>query len=303
MTIKELEDEFSILGDKNDFTSIKVTLVDQKDKILEILKRNFPQNRKAVLGIDIYQYSQYETEKQVLIPILFEFLIDETKRWCKMYEQVIFANFNLDSPYIDTGDGGFFVFDDPLQAIVFNIYFHTHLRTYNTGHYYQSIFNYLGEIILRTCITYDTTYSFKSNTYGSAIINNARIMSRDKLNRFIIDENTYSWFNVTIGGIENMKVAPLNEIYNGLIEEVDTKGRLISESSRIINHSRTIKMEPQPVENIHIQKIGTILIKKNEVSVYNLEIQVKISISDDEKPEYSMLFVTTIGNLNTEGIS
>lgn len=48
------------------------------DNIEEYLQQNVLYKEKSILGIDIYQYSQYELSKQTLIPMVFDLLIDET---------------------------------------------------------------------------------------------------------------------------------------------------------------------------------------------------------------------------------
>lgn len=49
---------------------------------------------------------------------------------------------------------------------------------------------------------------FFSNFYGSAIINCARIISKDRLNRCLIDAETNKWFLHNTNGIETLTCLP-----------------------------------------------------------------------------------------------
>jgi hypothetical protein len=298
-------DEFKALIEefekKDEYANIKAAINNHDDKYREIANTKFGISKKAILGIDIYQYSQYESDKQILVPLVFDLILEETKRWIRDSEKVIFANYDFSQPYIDTGDGGFFIFNDPFQAVIFCINFYVLTKTFNTGHYYPSLRNFIGEITIRTCITYDDVYKYKNNMYGAAIINNARILSKDKINRFIIDEATNNWYNLNIGGLDNIKNYTLRDYNKEEIEKL-IPGQLIPQlSSFVIVDHKNKQLKYDVFQNTHIQKIGTIQIKKNLISVYNVEMQVIMSINDETDPAKSILLTTTIGNSNSTG--
>lgn len=273
-------------------------------------------SEKAVLGIDIYHYSQYEEKKQVLIPVAFKMIIDEAIAWCKEDEEIIFDGFDWDNyPFIDTGDGGFFIFDNPLQAYTFALNFYIQLKVFNSGHLYPKMHHYLDDITLRSCITYDDIYKLGDNYYGAAIINNSRILSTDKLNRFLIDENTNSWFNSTVIGIDRMKYFTLDQLYKKEVQARKAKGldnhslyrEDLNETERKVKKlNKKDKNEKFPfvgIESVHIQKIGTIQVKTNVLSIYNVETQVTSVVSDENDSAERLMFVTTVGNLNPSGLS
>jgi hypothetical protein len=303
MTINDFKNEIKSFEKKDEYASIIAKIDDKDIEYKKIIASSFKIYKKAVLGIDIYQYSQYETEKQILIPVVFSLILEETKRWCENTEKIIFYDYDFKQPSIDTGDGGFFIFDNPLQALIFNININAILKTFNTGHFYPGLRHFIGEITLRTCITYDIIYQYDGNIYGSGIINNARILSKDKLNRFIIDENSNVWFNLHTGGLDNIQSITLQDLYKEIIDPMITKPIKPFIASSIINLSKEYKLQFKTILNVHLQKIGTVLIKKAEVSVYNVEMQIRMNISDEIKNTDNLFFITSLGNLNSEGLS
>jgi len=298
--LKQIQ-EFDV---KDYYEKVSSENFDSDSSFLKIYKESIETKTKnmAVLGIDIYQYSQFDEEKQVYIPILFRMLFQETICWCKHDEPVVFNNCDLDHiSFIDTGDGGFIIFDTPLQALTFNLKFYTLLKTYNTGHFYPKLHHYIGEITLRSCITYNSVYQINSNYYGTAIIHNARILSKDKLNRFIIDADTDQWFNTNIGGLDRLKFFTLSELFDSELIQKNFLPDIKQTNS--LYHDFTRSYKTQVFENVHIQKIESIAVKKNVLPAYNVEIQINSTVCDEVKRDESIRFVVTIGNLNTTGLS
>lgn len=74
--------------------------------------------------MDIYQYSKYKDEKQDLIPVILKELIDKAFNEFKKYEPESYKrNKNVLGDFIDAGDGGYWFFDTPLDALIFfNVY-------------------------------------------------------------------------------------------------------------------------------------------------------------------------------------
>lgn len=69
------------------------------------------------------------------------------------------------------------------------MYFQANIVRYNSRNDTSSaLYEVIGEINLRYSLTYDNLYFYNKNYYGPAIINCARIMSKDKLNRFLLDK-------------------------------------------------------------------------------------------------------------------
>ena len=256
------------------------------------------EQKKSVLGIDIFKYSKYDYEKQKMIPIIFRYLIIATIDHCFQLE----SNFSLHydktliiQEMIDTGDGGFLVFENSVDAIIFLTYFAANLHSFNSYHTYPNMRKYIGPLTIRYAITYDKIYQIDSNFYGPAIINNARIMSRDKLNRLLIDGNTYDWFLLNTNGIENLLV--LNS--ENLFLQKPLVGLTLDKIKTLVFS----KVKGFPViKNVFCQKLEKINVKDDTFDVYNLIIQICLTMSDDKHSGKKTIFVTTIGNMNCNGI-
>ena len=89
---------------------------------------------KTVLGIDIYQYSQYRSLEQSIVPFLFKLIYNEAVDLCMEKPGFIFQKYKKEDfreQFIDAGDGGFQIFQTPLHAIIFAIHFELFVRYYN----------------------------------------------------------------------------------------------------------------------------------------------------------------------------
>ncbi|HPE35187.1 MAG TPA: hypothetical protein PLI65_10365 [Bacteroidales bacterium] len=259
---------------------------------------------KSVLGLDIYQYSTgYGVIEQALIPFLFRRFMETTIDQCFANHKFIFQKYDRQRIYdhfISTGDGGFFIFDTPLHSILFAINFAIVLRVYNAFHFYPKLRRIIGSINLRYAITYDKIYKFGDNYFGRALINNARILQRDNLNRCLIDQNVNTWFLVNIGGIENLQVITMSEIANihDLLDDYD--------SSILDDHPDEIfgiiEKRTYGIINSDILKIGKIQSKSTELNIYLLHLQVSLKLINDDDPNQMKVFTISLGNLNTAGI-
>lgn len=267
---------------------------------------------QSVLGIDILDYSQLSNTEQYFVPILFHSLIKSTIADIFKYEKFIFQYTNSDlifEKFIDSGDGGFFIFDTPLHSVLFALYFECNLRHYNNGTYNKNIYSLLKTIKVRYAITYDIVYYMKDlkNHYGAGLINCARIMAKDKLDRCIIDENTHTWFLKRTNGIESLrnyhirKIMKIKEFSHYTYDEQEYK--FSGYSSYAIPEEKS-QFEPG-IDLILIMKIGTIKLKKLEISVYNLLIQLPTKIDNVYKKldfDNDIFMVVTLGNNNTVGL-
>jgi hypothetical protein len=258
--------------------------------------------RKAVLGIDMYQYSSYGEFEQTLIPFLFKTMFDSTIRLCLENHRFIFQKYDtgrFERNFISTGDGGFFMFDNPLQALLFASNFAVVLRVYNAYHYYPRLRRIIGGINMRYAITYDKVYTFEKNYYGRGIINNARILIKDDLNRCLIDEHVHSWFTTNLDGVENLQIVTINEIANIFEFSKDYDRKFLEYSDEIFEHEPSRKYG---IINSDILKVGFIQSKETSISVYNLHMQVTIALTNDDDPDQKRIITVSLGNLNTSGI-
>lgn len=161
----------------------------------------------------------------------------------------------------------------------------------------------IGGISLRFAITYDKIYYFDNNYYGRAIINNARILSKDNLNRCLIDQGSHEWFLTNIDGVENLQIITKQEIANVYEFQEDYDKSLLYNGISVlfqdIENSRN-----RGIINSDISKIGTIKSKHSELNIYNVHIQICIDMQGDKKEGRTKRTITvSLGNLNTTGIS
>lgn len=258
--------------------------------------------RKSVLGIDMYQYSSYGELEQTLIPFLFKTLFDSTIQLCLDNHAFIFQKYSrrrIERNFISTGDGGFLLFDNPLQSLLFACNFAIVLRVFNAYHYYPRLRRMIGAINMRYAITYDKVYTFENNYYGRGIINNARILVKDDLNRCLIDEHVHSWFTTNLDGVENLQIVTIDDIAN-IFEFSKGYDRKFLEKPDEIFETETSRK--YGIINSDILKVGFIKSKETSISVYNLHTQVTIRLSNDDDPDQKRLITVSLGNLNTTGI-
>lgn len=260
------------------------------------------ETKKAVLGIDIYKYSKYDYNQQKLIPFVFSSLrrsaaqlfFDNETIFSSRYEKDEEENNNeLEKDLVNTGDGGYLFFTNPIDAIVFLSRFNTFLHLFNSYHLYPNLRKYLnGPLTVRYTITYDRLYKIDSKYYGPAIIKNARIISKDKLNRFLIDDKTYEWFLLNTNGIENLPNLRLEQM--GHLIDLNSKNKKNLNSVYFSSDK-----ERSHFQNIFCQKLEKISVKDDDFEVYNLMIQCFVNTAYDKKP---VRFITSIGNMNCNGI-
>lgn len=258
--------------------------------------------RKSVLGIDMYQYSSYGEFEQTLIPFLFKILLDSTIKLCLKNHKFIFQKYNIyriEKNFISTGDGGFLLLDNPLQSLLFASNFAVILRAYNAFHFYPKLRRIIGGISMRYAITYDKIYTFNNNYFGRGIINNARILAKDSLNRCLIDEHVHSWFTTNLDGVENLQIVTLEDVVNIFEFSKNYNRKFVEDNDEIFENEPSRKYG---IINSDILKVGVIRSKETSISVYNLHIQVTIRLYKDDDPRQNRLITVSLGNLNTTGI-
>jgi len=279
---------------------LKKEILSKKER--EEFHLDFVEN-KSVFGVDIYKYSDYPENSQVYVPVLFNSLYKLTAKICLTIEGYFFSNYakNIEefkSKFISTGDGGFQIFDNPLQAIIFGAYFELNVRRFNSGSYStklnKNLFSIIDRIELRYCITHDKIYSYDDNFFGAGIINNARILAKDNLNRMLIDNNTLRWFDHHLNTIENLMTIKKKNFENLSYFKDHNK----EERTTIFqNENKSV------INSLDILKIGTIKSKNTSLDIYNLKIQFNLSFENADKFEKEFRrFLFSVGNLNTQGI-
>jgi hypothetical protein len=283
----------------------KVNMIPDSEDLHEALSeyiniRSFV--KRSVLGIDIYRYGLFKHFEQVLIPPLFKILFEKAIRLCLENNQFIFQRYtkeNIEKSFISTGDGGFVIFETPLHSLFFAINFEMVIRAYNSYHLFPKLRNIIGSLSLRYAISYDTIFHFDNNFYGSAIINCARILDKDTLNRCLIDQSTYDWFLISIDGLENLQVLTIEDISN-IYDFLDYDRKFLTEGENEILDDKTTRRSG--IINSDILKVGQIQSKETLINIYNLHLQVTMQVWSDRKVESKRTITVSLGNLNTSGI-
>jgi hypothetical protein len=285
--IAELNDLTFEVGIAKEFNVDEIQALNNEYK--KLVAENIPQEKRAILGIDIYQYSRFPEGKQELIPFIFNEMIIGAIHHLKSSYEVIFDKEKMEDRFLSTGDGGFFIFPTPLHALIFNCNFHMVLHLFNSHHIFPKLSRYIDGLTIRSTITYDNIFEYENNWYGSAIIKNARILSKDKLNRFLIDKETHDFFMSNFNGIETLMIRTKDEV---------------KEIMRTVMGPdfEAFEFRNEKFRNIHVQKLEDTVAKETKLSIYNVEIQYESTIlsSTDKKRETS--FILTMGNSNVMNV-
>lgn len=254
--------------------------------------------KKSVLGVDIYKYSEYEEGVYEYIPVLFNLMFDDASNACIQYEKYFFTNFSnlqdFKDIFISTGDGGFLIFDNAFQALIFSMYFQMGIHVFNSGKCRSdlecNLYKIIGKIELRYCITTDSIYKYKNNHYGIGIINNSRILAKDHLNRFLVDINTIDWFSKKINTIESLSIITLIDVLKipGITSQQNGNS-----SSMLFDHQNKL------IKFVSVQKLGTLKSKNTTLDVYNLYILFQLASLG--QPHFNV-YIASLGNTNTLGI-
>ncbi len=284
----------------------KVNIIPDSEDLKEAVSdyidlRSF--GKRSVLGIDIYRYGLYKHLEQVLIPPLFKILFEKAIRLCLENNQFIFQKYTKDrinNAFISTGDGGFVIFETPMHALFFAINFEMVIRAYNSYHLFPKLRNIIGSLSLRYAISYDTLFRFDHNYYGSAIINNARILDKDTLNRCLIDQQAYDWFLISIDGLENLQVLTISDIAN-IYDFLDYDRKWLTEGKNEILDSNASNRRTGII-NSDILKVGQIQSKETLINIFNLHLQISMQIYSDSNVDSKRTITVSLGNLNTSGI-
>jgi len=259
-------------------------------------------DKHTVLGFDIYRYSQYERKKQPFLPHLLENIYDETWQLITQNFEYIFQKYNSITNF--SGDGCFQIFESPIHAVIYVLVFGTILQLYNSDLFMPKLHAKIGNMFVRYALTYDNIYRYnrnkKTNFFGAGIINNARILSKDKLNRFLIDDSTFKWFLTSIAGIENLMSISIKDLIKlSEFSSYDIEKMEKGQNALIRVDNKTLSLEG--IKSVDVQKIGTIKEKKSEIDIYNLHLQATIEYSPFLSRQIRV-FTISVGNLNTTGL-
>jgi hypothetical protein len=282
--------------DKNDIDSLIVQKFDKENFLIEIenvLEKNILV--KATFGFDVYKYSKMNNIQQLLLSYLLEHLISATCEHIKNYESYFFTDTEikyLNDTKISTGDGYYLFFENPLLAIIFAIYFNSNLQRINSNYpLFSHISDILGTISIRYCITYDELFNYNNVFWGKGIINCARILSLDKLNRFLIDNKSYDWFIKNTNGIETLKVLDHKDL------ELFKKNKTGQDYESIVfsDDQKMLKC----INTLDVQKLGNHSLKEDVFDIYNVYLQSTLTSQADT---FIQKYVCSLGNTSSFGL-
>lgn len=255
---------------------------------------------RAVVGIDIYRYSRFDLPRQRLIPILFQYLYESAVKACHKLDAALFSGCDLRPAFIPTGDGGFQIHDNPLQALAFTVWFQVFIDSYNAGMHFPNLRKIVGPLMLRYSLTLDTVMQLDTNFFGPAIITNARILSRDSLNRFLLDGKTVEWFTERFGSIENLSVTTFDDVAKApgaLVVDKDKRSVLFR-----LGRKGEARETESAFRMVVVQKLGDVSAKQTPLDVYNCYLQVSLTRASNDET-YQKPMVVTVGNLHASGIA
>ncbi|MBW0434912.1 hypothetical protein HGB47_14935 [Leptospira yasudae] len=268
--------------------------------------------KQSVLGIDVLDYSQFPEPQQIFVPKILDKIIETALADIDEYEHFLFQNENLTEKirekFIDQGDGGFFIVSTPLHAIILALYVESALRQFNSYNLMSKIRSIVGPIELRYSISFDTLYKYDAKWtgdidkfYGPAIIHCARIMSKDKLDRCLMDNNSYLWFIEKFQGIEALKLIPFS-----VLQKLFPTYQLVDETAypcQSFSIPEDRKAKESGISSVDVLKIGEIIAKKDVLSIYSVHIQMSFihntNMANEDGWKY---YVISLGNLNPEGL-
>ena len=268
-------------------------------------------SRVTVVGIDIYHYSRFALEKQMFIPHLHELIYFHTWHLIKQNYDFLFQEYgpvmdreadrhiNQAKHFIGTGDGGYQILPTPLHGIIYVLTFATILRLYNSDKFMRKLHARIGNIEVRYAITLDQLNRFRESFYGAAIINNARMLSKDRLDQLLIDHNVYNWFLDSMIGVENLLSIDLEDVQDYPDFSAYDKGKVASRNNALIKGSGS-GFDEDGFRAVDVQKIGELHPKGTPIDVYNLHMQALIHYQNLFGHE--RIFNVSVGNLNTSGI-
>ena len=117
------------------------------------------------------------------------------------------------------------------------------------------------------------------------------MMSKDKLNRLLFDQDTVDWLVKTIDTPENVML-------------YDKKG--FSNLDYFKNYNRDLKStlfsKTGNILSFDVLKIGDIKAKDNLIAVFNVYIQSLVKWNNEQEPDKPKQIIVSLGNLNSAGI-
>lgn len=268
--------------------------------------------RRAVLGMDIFGYTRYPDFEQMLIPPAFSIIHDLTNRKFVKNEKFLSASFPDGKfpagDFINTGDGGFQIFETPLHAVMYAMRFALYLKVFNTGHFYPRLRKAIKQdISTRFSIAYDDTFKFNGTFYGPGVIRAQRLMSRDKLDRCLCDGNTYDWFERHCNGLENLSSVPLEQIARAeAFKDISKASDLRTGFTLLDNGTDDGANADNRIKFSNVMRLGDVPVKGGKaLTAFSLYLQASanlIDVKEDEDQKKRWMFTASVGSLHGAGL-
>tara|TARA_B100001939_G_scaffold346591_1_gene365730 strand:- start:1053 stop:1982 length:930 start_codon:yes stop_codon:yes gene_type:complete len=274
---------------------------------IEALLKPAVDSPTSVLALDSYRYSQKGFVAQTIIPLILRDIHRMTETTLKTRERMFFPTSTF-IPRIDTGDGAFLIFPAPIHALLYAIWFEIHLRIFNSYRLTPQMRALVGSLTVRYALTHDALVKIEptgddpadNQFYGPAIINAARIVAQDKLNRFLLSEQAFDWFTHLFTGIENLQSLSAQEIAQVMSVYYPNPASSIAHAKQSIlgNHPD----QHYGLTTCDVQQIGEIQTKDRNLAIYNLHIQALAALLPASDSSDEIRVTVSIGNQNPLGL-
>lgn len=183
-----------------------------------------------------------------------------------------------------------------MQCLVFSIYLQLNIKLFNIKKSLPNLRSLIGKINVRYAITYDDIYFIDGKHYGNSIINCSRILAKDTLDRFLMDENTYDWFDENINGLET-----LSQIDRDSLDKLSFISKNDKKNSNLF--PKKLSGVVHPFISANISSIGTITSKNTSLAIYSLHSQVYLVSNHLQRENKFHIVTCSLGNLNIKGIN
>ncbi len=249
----------------------------------------------TVLGFDVYKYSSMETIAQRLVPMVLHPIrlaaISQAFKNNHFTFQRYKSHDEIHQRFIDTGDGGLYILENPIEAITILIYHAVAFQGYNFGRLVPQARSITPELELRYAITMGDCYKYRGNFYGSSIINATRTLAKDHLNRILIDKGVHDWFGKNFFGVTNLPNIGPKELTQG--PEFSGYDKSLKNADLFGDHPEAGK-----IFSISEMKLHDTAVKATALELYAVAIQFELL----EEPGSRIRTRLGIGNLNTTGL-
>ena len=130
-------------------------------------------------------------------------------------------------------------------------------------------------------------------------------MGKDRLDRFLVDGNSYDWFLRNINGIQSIKLLDAKRIMTEILKAPSLKLKTVIFAPPVRGYKNLMTVGPASnlILSCHAQKLDTIEAKLQKLSVYNVELQRVAIVTEQRDATKQHELVVTVGNLNSSDLA